>query len=1529
MSDGQVIIEASLDPKGVENEINKMKSNIEKQTSGIARSFDKVGSGLTNKITKPAGIAAGALAGIALAKGWARMTEIDNAKAKLRAVGNTADDVKSIMENATEAVKGTAYGLDSAATASASAVAAGIKPGKELTQYLTNTADAAAVAGTGMSEMGNILNKVTTAGKAYTGDLNQLADRGLPIYQWLGEAAGKSAEKMQKWASQGKISAEMVQEAIQNNIAGAAKEIGSTTITGAISNIGASIGRIGANFLGSADDAESFSGMILPMLNNLMDSLGDVEDKAKKYGSTFAKVIKGIVGYFKNGNSAISKTSGTVKKVLNTIKPVLSVVKKLAAAFSNLGTETKVKLVAGLLLVGPAIKVVSKAMLGLQKINAVAVKGFTALKVAEAGHTGATIANAAAVKKTSIAHVYANAVSKSLATQQKVSTVAVKGTTVAMHAQAAASGVAAVAAKGLNAVMAALGGPVGLVITLVTVAAGAFLSLSAASDENANSIKKQREEIKEFSNTVDQSRKDRKSSIETSQAEARAAEKQIDIITTLADKENKSAAEKATLADAGERLNEITGETVVVYDEQTGSISKTNDELRDYIENVKESAKQEAIKNSLTASYEQQIEAEINLDDTKKTLDTETGKLDKLKEKFEEISGMEFDNLTPLQLDFFKGNFEVQSIIDNIKLQEKTVESATSVFEQALTTYGTVNEEIANLSKMQVSTETFTQVQNELQKMADNAGLQGVKISEDLSRGISAGIYANPIDATQLQSLLDLQPLIDKATAAGRQVPVALQQSILSGEYGEIKSEADFSSLIDLNDLIAKAGNAGKKVMPTIAAQIKANKIKPAEAVKEAQALIDFNGLPKASTAAGKKTIKNLAKEIKDGKSKPSDALKLANDALAKEADIAPKKTAKSFEAIPKAVADRIEKQSGVIKKANNSVLSKGRPKAGSVKSTYSPVGGWAVSGMASGASSNTAFSTAIREIVKDGLAAGEDEAGIASPSKLFRDKIGKYIAQGVGVGITAGTKYSVKAAKNLIKNTKNAVKNVSGNYADIGTNFVEKFTQNLEKGQQKAEKSLEKHLNKRVQKLQKQQQKEEKAVKDKGKKKKLQKEHKAELNLLKKSNNKILKQYKSAYKKQADVIKAQAEKNIQAISDKYQAEYDELISRRDKLKDNLMSIDLGNSFNVTGLREINAGSITGSLKKNNKDLDKYVENLDSIQGKVPDDLFSEILKMDVASANKYIKKLLRMEDDAFSQYITDYQAQQSKIANIKTKQYKNTLIDDLEADNAALAKYSANIAKYKGQIPESLLEEILGMDTETANAFMEALNSMTTTEYNNYVAMWKQKENYATSISSNLVKDDIATLTANYQFEMNAQMTSLSTKMKALGKNVAKGFAKGLKGQKKSVSKVIKDICDQVIKDTKRKFGIKSPSRVMRKIFKQVIQGGEVGTIKEAPKLMKVADQTSDSFIERFQKANLDPEATIARMQRVVQADLAQRPASVTRQIKAYEEGYESKIIKLTIDEGDIYLDGEKVGKKVAKTVDIELGKTVTIKQR
>lgn len=233
--------------KGVQTEAESAFKGAEKSSDGF---FSKVVSWAKTGAVVVGGMVT-AVGALALGGGISRALNIEDATAKLKGLGHDTQTVEQIMKDALASVKGTAFGLDSAATQAASAVAAGIKPGQELERYLRLVADSATIAGGSMDDLGRVFNNVTTLGAAYNDSLQILAQKGLPIYQWLADEIGTTTDEVKKLASEGKVSAETFRSAIENNIAGAALSAGDTT-RGSFANMISALSRLGEAFAGPA-----------------------------------------------------------------------------------------------------------------------------------------------------------------------------------------------------------------------------------------------------------------------------------------------------------------------------------------------------------------------------------------------------------------------------------------------------------------------------------------------------------------------------------------------------------------------------------------------------------------------------------------------------------------------------------------------------------------------------------------------------------------------------------------------------------------------------------------------------------------------------------------------------------------------------------------------------------------------------------------------------------------------------------------------------------------------------------------------------------------------------------------------------------------------------------------------------------------------------------------------------------------------------------------------------------------------------
>ncbi len=358
-------------------------SGLRSLVSGAATIGRQAGEALAAamKGTATAGVTAIAAGlSVALGSGFARLSNLDTARAKLTGLGHDGTVVAEVMRNATASVRGTAFGLGEAANVAAGAMAAQIKPGEALQTHLKRVANNAAAAGTSMEEMGSIFNKAATQANGVQNDvISQLADKGIPIYQELGKILGVTAGEVFKLASEGKVDFETFSRAAEAAAGTVADEIGKT-VPGAFKNLRASLGRIGANLFGGiGDDGEMFGlyAKLGPLLASITKAFGPVEQGAKGLGATLDNVIGKPIERVTAFLNRLGEGGDSVKEKLSGLMPVLAPV---GAAFLALGSGglagllTRIPMLGGMLggLTGPL------AMLGGPLgIAAAAIAAFT------------------------------------------------------------------------------------------------------------------------------------------------------------------------------------------------------------------------------------------------------------------------------------------------------------------------------------------------------------------------------------------------------------------------------------------------------------------------------------------------------------------------------------------------------------------------------------------------------------------------------------------------------------------------------------------------------------------------------------------------------------------------------------------------------------------------------------------------------------------------------------------------------------------------------------------------------------------------------------------------------------------------------------------------------------------------------------------------------------------------------------------------------------------------------------------------
>ena len=575
--------------------------------------------------------------------------------------------------------------------------------------------------------------------------------------------------------------------------------------------------------------------------------------------------------------------------------------------------------------------------------------------------------------------------------------------------QTATTIAATAATTAFKAALTALTGPVGWVVAGVGLAVGALVGLwqwLTAESEETKRLKSEQEELvkstDQLTDSVKQSAQERQKNLESVKGNTESYQKLADEIVQLSQKTNKTAADKANLKKKIDALNASVSGLNLVYDKNTDSLSHNSDQIKARISAMEaESTWETSQKNLLEI---EQKRAEIGeqmklIAEQRKKWNEESNVSDSArKEKLQELNDKETElkNIqTELQTEYEKtsqvqqaaseamataaengSNRQVISYEGMSKAQQKAVddmrtkynellETTTNMFDQIqMKSAISVDEMIANLQKNQEAVNNWATNLNTLAERGVNEGI----LAKLQQMGPKGGLYVQELVNASDEKLATLNEVF---TQGGESAMNGLTAGMDTGALGitdKIKGIVQ-SQVSSLQEEIAAADfpEKGKNIPEGVGNGIKAG----AEIASEAS--------------------KNMANDIKES--------------FTSEMDIhSPSRVFNEYGGfITTGLAEGIDKGTNQPVSSVTNLANQIKKPFDSLQSDFTYIGEMAMSGLnaglwsGAGAVMETANSIAAR--IKSTIQSALD---IHSPSRVMRDEIGRFIPQGIAVGIEA-----------------------------------------------------------------------------------------------------------------------------------------------------------------------------------------------------------------------------------------------------------------------------------------------------------------------------------------------------------------------------------------------------------------------------------------------------------------------------------------------------------------------------------------------
>lgn len=642
----------------------------------------------------------------------------------------------------------------------------------------------------------------------------------------------------------------------------------------------------------------------------------------------------------------------------------------------------------------------------------------------------------------------------------------------------------------------------------------------------------------------------------------------------------------------------------------------------------------------------------------------------------------------------------------------------------------------------------------------------GIEIPQYLLQGISDGSINFQSAINQMNTLLDFSSAAEKAGISGKEIPEELAQSIMQGKIsvdeainqllsgseekmakikknvedignGKIKGINTSAYTSSLNTVSQKAKSTAKDTDKSNKEIKKNSKLKGTNNTAAAK---QTYGAYKTEGEKAKNTVKKTGKEL--GKSGATSVASTTSQWKS-----AGSKNAKSY-------ISGIASQKGAAQKAGKTLSTSAKTGASSGKAGFVSAGRNMAAGIASGIHSGTPFVTAAaRSAVRAAVKAAQKAGEIKSPSRVMKNEVGKYLPLGMAAGIKDNTDSVVNASRSMcasaltasadvldihspsrkFKNIigKNIPKGIakgvreskselvgemesvvnealsaaqnaskSGKYSEIGSNLLSGLSTSLSTSKSRSSETIQEIIDQQQESLSNANQKKEEALQNKIDKlgsKKANKKRKAALkkrlkqmkaadkkqeSQLKTSGEKAAAAYNDAFEKEASRITKIAEKKIQELSETYQTKYNDIKNRMDTLTEKQQS--WGNVYD---------------LKQNIADIKRYQTNLKALENKIPQSMMDKILGMNVDEATAYMDWFRGMTSAEQKAYLNDWNAIYSSSKTFSNNFFADDFAKIQKEYETKLKKATQDLQKEMNQIGTNIAKGLTaGMDSESRN---------------------------------------------------------------------------------------------------------------------------------------------------------------------------------------------------------------------------------------
>lgn len=973
-----------------------------------------------------------------------------------------------------------------------------------------------------------------------------------------------------------------------------------------------------------------------------------------------------------------------------------------------------------------------------------------------------------------------------------------------------------------------LANPVGAVavaltaLTALTAAAVAFGAVmkdrTSESVKNRKAIDQCKDSYDELKDSMEEHAKERKESIKSAKTEAATYQNLADKLYDLADKTNKTASDKAQMNTIVDQLNGAMPELGLSIDETTGALNREKSAVDAVIDSMKQQALANAYQEQANKAASDLAEAQIQLSEAEEVLnDLRSQAVKKINEhnaavqdgteSVQEMASSYAAAGEPVD----KYALQLNALNGQIKEQKEVVAGLQGTTSEADERYNKIAEK-AYEYKTAVE-ESNQGVSDSATEMSDEVkqAYEGMKTSIQNSLKGIVNEYEDFSGDKEISAEEIIEHMHSSENAANQWVQ---NMKTLAGRAGDGMTKELYDHLLELGpqsaNLVKACTEMTKPQLEEYARSFSATSGEAVEASTEELSAISANWenagqeiaqkAGEAGEKSGREHTEKAKSGIESGQKEVTEAAKKGGEEAGKESQ--------------KATAEGIEKNSGQVTQAAGNSMKKAADTARTYRSSFESVGQSMSEGVAVGINRGSPFiQNAVNGVLQSAVNEAEKKIKKNSPSHVWRDEIGLSMAEGVAVGIERGEKIVNDSVGSMADSSLETAKDTLGIHSpskvfkdEIGKHIVGGVIKGIEAEVPKLKKTMKKMS--------------EEAVKAAG-----------EVDAVKggysDAASAIMESITSGLDKRQELLVSKLDNKIDGYVDKVVKKYEKLAEDK--------KTEAGNTTDATQKKKLQEEA--KKFRKNAKKIKNYANKYTST--------FMDALKEGTEKAYSKIEDDLDKKlDEIAEKYQKAYDRIISFRDDMKKKMSDPANMYDLDTQLTQVERYQEGLKKLKDKIPESLMDQILGMDLNEADNFVEHLNAMSAEELAAYKEKWEQLQSSSKTFSKDFFEQRLTDVKAGWTKEVEEAAKTAQEATEEAGKKIAKSLIKSLNGEKETLKKSMRGIAKDMIEAFKKAFGLGKSNKSAKSTKTSTNAKGTTTSGKTTAKKKK-AKGTDDSELD------------------------------------------------------------------------------------